>query len=257
MPKNLYVNLDFGIYVNERRSIVMKINKELREAVAASTGISYKLVCEKNEKRLEKQEYILEYLSKKNASIIDVGCASHLKNIKEQMVKGTWLHSRLDRVTNENYGIDINEEAVNVLRKEYGRTDVFLADILVDIEKIKTYIGGKKDFLLLADVMEHVDDPIGFLRKIKEGKIAEKIIITVPNSFHFINMYFAVRKNAEVINSDHRFWFSPFTLLKCCKEAGIDIEEIDFCGFKLKGHTLLRIICKDIMAQTIFAVGKL
>lgn len=235
----------------------MLINNNIQNALNRTTGSSYKLVCENTEKRMGKQEYILTYLKGRNASIIDVGCASHKKNIDIQMKQGCWLHARLDDVTIENYGIDINTEACEYLKKEYRRTDCICANIIDDMEKIKKYIGGKKNYLLLADVLEHINDPIGFLQKIKGGGLAEKIIITVPNAFHFVNIYFAFRKNTEIINSDHKFWFSPFTILKCCKEAGIDIEKIDFCGFELKGHKLPRVLCKDIMAQTIFAVGKL
>lgn len=173
------------------------------------------------------------------------------------MKKGTWLHKKLDEVTTENWCIDINKETCDYLKEKWNRKDVICADVLTDGDYIKSEIGGKKDWILLADVIEHTVDPIGFLKAIKENKLAKKIIITVPNAFHFVNMFIAYKKNAEVINSDHKFWFTPYTLLKCCNEAGINVEEIDFCGFNVKGHKLPRLICKDIMASTIFVVGSL
>lgn len=233
----------------------MKITGEIINALHQTSGEAYKLICAKECARLEKQEWIKAFFKDKNASLIDVGCAGHLRNIDNQIKSGTWLHGELDSLVNINYGIDINERACIHLRENYGRSDIIAGDITKDIKRIKEFIRGGTDYILLADVIEHLENPIEFLRIIGINGYAKKIVITVPNAFHFVNLWFAV-KNSEVINSDHKFWFTPFTLMKCCKEAGIIIEEIDFAGFKYKGHKLPKWICKNIMSQTICLVGK-
>lgn len=235
----------------------MYISKETREALNSCSGKGYKLKCGKENKRLQKQEYLLNYLQKRGGgklSVLDIGCAGHLKNIDEQMANGTWLHGRIDKVTTENWGIDINKEAIDYLQSKYERNDVFYANILTDSELVHEQIKHKVDYLLLLDVIEHTADPVGFLEKIKNIGISDKMIITVPNALCLLNFLFAYFKNSEVINNDHKFWFTPFTLCKCINEAGWDIEELNFCDYNIKGHKLPRVIANDIMANTLFAV---
>ena len=57
----------------------------------------------------------------------------------------------------------------------------------------------------------------------------EKVIITVPYAFGLRQMFSGLLKR-ENINSDHRYWFTPYTIAKVCIEAGIDPEELFFCG---------------------------
>lgn len=234
----------------------MKISSEIWNILEKDTGEGYKLICSKECDRLGKREWIKKFFENKGATLIDVGCCGHLMNIDKQIKNGTWLHGELDGFTSENWGVDINETACKYLSKNYGRQDIIEGDILTDVEKIKKFIGGgQKDYILLADVIEHTDDPIGFLKGIGNHKYARKIVITVPNAFHFVNLWFASR-NMEVINSDHKFWFTPFTLMKCCNEAGVIVEELDFTGFRFKGHRMPKWICKNIMGTTICLVGR-
>ncbi|MDN5338800.1 MAG: hypothetical protein PWQ20_1870 [Thermotogaceae bacterium] len=44
--------------------------------------------------------------------------------------------------------------------------------------------------------------------------------MTAPNALRYSNFIFA-QKNIEVINSDHRYWFTPYTLSKIALMAGI------------------------------------
>lgn len=79
------------------------------------------------------------------------------------------------------------------------------------------------DYLLLLDVLEHIPNPIFFLENVKQrlSKNSSKIIITVPNAFSIGN-FFLTFLSKECINTDHYFWFTPFTLAKVCVEAGLN-----------------------------------
>ena len=72
------------------------------------------------------------------------------------------------------------------------------------------------DFVLLGEIIEHVDNPVDFLKSIKDKfkPFSKKIIITAPNAYSYTHVLSYIENNVELINSDHRFWFTPYTILK-------------------------------------------
>ena len=92
------------------------------------------------------------------------------------------------------------------------------------------------DYVILGEMLEHVNDPVFFLRNIKEKlkSNVSKIIITVPNALRFRRVFDRFynrgnRINEEYINSDHRYWFTPYTIAKVCMQSGIYPEKLFFC----------------------------
>ena len=89
---------------------------------------------------------------------------------------------------------------------------------------------------------------------------SDKLIITVPNAFSLENLFFTLSKK-ECINSDHRYWFSPYTIAKICTLAEIEIEEYHFCSHS--PNINLNIILKKFYKlypntlSSIFLMGKL
>ncbi len=57
----------------------------------------------------------------------------------------------------------------------------------------------------------------------KFTSIADRIIVTVPNAFKFENFLNAMR-DREAINSDHRYWFTVYTIAKVMTLSGITME---------------------------------
>jgi hypothetical protein len=116
------------------------------------------------------------------------------------------------------------------------------------------------DYIVAGEVLEHIDDPVMFLKSIREkyGACTERIIITVPNALSYTNFRFALR-NIEMINSDHRFWFTPFTLMKVATEAGIEVEDYDLCGDDHPGFFSVKWWLKDkpLFRNRIVLRGKL
>jgi hypothetical protein len=55
---------------------------------------------------------------------------------------------------------------------------------------------------------------------------ARELVTTTPNVFRIQNLINTLRAR-EYINSDHRYWFSPYTLAKVLSQAGYDDVEID------------------------------
>jgi hypothetical protein len=80
----------------------------------------------------------------------------------------------------------------------------------------------------LPDVLEYIGNPVFFFKKLKEKFLnVNKFIITVPNAFRIDNFIFSL-KNKAFINSDHRFWFTYYTLSKIFVDAGFEITDIKY-----------------------------
>jgi hypothetical protein len=194
----------------------------------------------------------------RGTNVVHVGCVDHLALVAEKIRTGTWFHGRLSQVANRCIGIDINREGVAELRSEYDVQNVFYGDVAAD-RNIGAIRDGTWDYLILGEVLEHVDNPVGFLAAVAANYAdrVDRIIVTVPNAFRAGNVR-AIFRNQEWINSDHRYWFTPFTLLKVLARAGLAVEALELCHFSpassltraLKNVVLRRfpLLCEDLVA---------
>jgi len=147
----------------------------------------------KHDDIMHRDEYLLKISKDKN--ILHLGFVDHLPLIDEKIKKGNWLHKKLMDVSNICYGVDINKDGIDYIKSKY----------------------------------KHIGSPVEFLQAIRERfkNNTEKIILTTPNGLrwnNFINSF----KSIEVINTDHRFWFTPFTLSKIVIDAGYKINNIGY-----------------------------
>ncbi len=192
-----------------------------------------------------------------NRTVLHLGCTDHIEIIDNKLRSGLYLHKQLTRVTSKCLGIDINKEAVEHLKKN-GINNVILRDITQpNIIEIKD---EKWDFLLMAEVLEHIDNPVEFLKVIMKnyGSNIESLIITVPNAFGLIHMGNVLNTGTEVINSDHKYWFTPYTLWKVIYEAGLVLDDMIMCLYENSINVLLKntdmLLNKPILLDTIVAI---
>ncbi len=176
--------------------------------------------------------------------VIHVGCVDHLPLVDKKIAKGTWMHKMLDDKASRCLGIDNNAEGIDYIQK-LGYKDTLSIDLIED-KAAKLILDEQWDYLILGELMEHIDNPVLFLSQIREkyGHVIDKVLITVPNAFRWINFKRMLRSK-EVINSDHRFWFTPYTLAKICTNAGLEVEEFGYL-LDYKMHPL------SIITRTIY-----
>ena len=194
---------------------------------------------------------ILKSLSS-GKKIIHAGCVDHdISNISKKISKNKWLHKILHESAERCFGVDINKEGIAYIRDTFGYTDLEAIDILEceDSRLLENYW----DYILIPEVLEHCNDPVNFLKKIhdKFKKNVKGIVITVPNAFSKDN-YKNAKKHTELINSDHRYWFTPFTINKIAVLAGFSVARTLMCrsgiikkrsflkNWYFKHHPLLR-----------------
>ncbi len=182
-------------------------------------------------KRPEKQ--IVDRLDRlcelvRGKTVLHLGFADHLPLIPEKDKQGRWLHRLLCTQASRCIGVDIDKEAVEYVRTRMQIPDVFCMDITSD-ELPDAVSAAKWDYVILGELLEHIDNPVAFLASIHDRlkTIAENLVITVPNAFDAANLRF-LRKNCEYTNSDHRYWFTPYTLAKVAVRGGYSVREMTF-----------------------------
>lgn len=204
----------------------------------------------------ERMEFVEEIVNGK--SVLHIGCLDHVQLIESRIQSGIWFHQRLTNIASECLGIDINQEDIDLVREKYHVSNIDFGDI-VSPNKNQRIISRHWDYVVFGEVLEHIDNPVYFLSQFiyNYGDNIGKIVITVPNALRFSNIR-RVFKNSEVINSDHRYWFTPYTIWKVINQAGLFVDTIQLCtaGYsnnlfkdKIKNIILARypLLCDDIV----------
>jgi len=177
----------------------------------------------------------------KGKRIIHVGCVDHVNLIETKIKNNNYFHKLLTDNAKHCIGVDINKPGIDLLKSKYNFDNVYYLDLIN--ENLDIIDNEKWDYILLGEILEHVDNPVNFLKTIKEKykKNIDKIIITVPNALN-LNTYRNAKKfKSENINSDHRYWFTPYTILKVLYQAEIIPLETIFAGrIKLNTTELLK-----------------
>lgn len=235
----------------------MKITKEVKETLKTTDGHSYKFNIDISREGIDRKNQMIKVLKKINCeNIIHIGCCGHLNNIQRQLDNGTWFHDMLCDNFDNVIGTDINKEAIDFLINK-GKKRVYARDAISDSVKLIEELERKKisgeTAIILPEVLEHIDNPINFLKNLKERYPNNYIIITVPNAFGTWVMKGTVIHNYELINSDHKYWFTPYTLIKNMAEAGIDVTDLMFCDWSI----ITKLLKKPILSNTLLALGKM
>jgi len=207
---------------------------------AYSNGLQVAFEYSGTDRRYRSRSDILAEMSA-GKDIIHIGCVDHdIPSIERKIKRNKWLHAILCSTANRCYGVDIQEAGIDYLRSRLGYTDVAALDILTQANDVLD--GQHWDYVFAPEVLEHTDDPLGFLTGLRQrfSGNAGELVITVPNAFARENHRNAGR-GIEVINSDHRFWFTPYTLAKLAVLAGLRVNDIIMCRHgRVKRRSVLK-----------------
>ncbi len=174
--------------------------------------------------------YRLPLLEKlvRGKKVLHVGCVDHLESLDAKIAGNIWLHGRLCRSAAFCAGVDINKRGIEYLKSKYGYADLWACDIT---QSGADSLPDKKwDYVIIGEVLEHLPDPGAFLKSIHlqfKGRAA-MVLISVPNATAMLSFWNALG-NREFINSDHRYYFSPYTLAKSLTDSGYTVDEFFFC----------------------------
>jgi len=155
---------------------------------------------------------------KGNSTCLDVGCWT-----------GNLGKALIEKKGCEIDGIDCKQEALEKA-KSRGYRETYLIDLNSD--KLDFDSENKYDFIICADVLEHLIDPGAVLKKIQKLLGAEgQILISVPN-IAFIQQrleIFAGKFNYSprggIMDENHLRFFTMQSIQKLCRESGCHVIE--------------------------------
>lgn len=174
--------------------------RELKEGYEESIDKQYFGLVEERRRSFQ---YLIEQIERRlpKGKLLDVGCGEG--TLVDIAVKRGW----------EAEGIEPNKNFVKWAKKNYG---VKIKQGSVFNEKLEK---NSYDAITLLDVIEHVPDPILFLKRCRELlKDGGYIVISTPN---FGSLFSRImKKNWFYILSIHLFYFTPKTINMILKKSG-------------------------------------
>lgn len=205
----------------------------------------------------------IDYLSEicNGKKVIHLGCLDHnIDTITKKIADNTWLHKRLTNVSTQCLGVDIDPILIDKIR-DIGITNVIYSDLQHDHLRHEI-TSCQWDYLVCGELMEHIDNPVSFLRAIRDKykPFIKNIIVTVPNSLNLGYVKNAF-KTCESINTDHRYSFTPYNISKILAISAyrpVKISMVTHFDPKTRG-SLHRLIFKkfpllrsDIIVEAVF-----
>lgn len=201
-----------------------ELNNHLRSYLTGVQFSNYEKFRFENKTFIPNRIDLLERILKDKV-VLHFGCCDHEHLIEEKVNNNTHLHVMISNIAKKCIGIDNNLEALNKLKSL--NIDNCLYYNLTETED-PTLENEAYDYILLGEILEHITDPVAFLRTIHTKFVnAKGIIITVPNAFTSRNFY-NIKRGIEEINTDHKYWFTPYTISKVVTEANFTLDSIYF-----------------------------
>jgi SAM-dependent methyltransferase len=202
-----------------------------------------------------RNDILVEACTGKN--VLHIGCCDHVPLIARKWQQREWLHGQLTTIAGSVLGVDIDADAVSQTRRITGHDNIVAGDITSD-HVIDAIAERYFDIVLFGEVVEHIGDPVRFLKtflRTYERNVRD-VIITVPNAFRAGNVK-SIFANREVINSDHRLFFTPYTICKVACDAGVAPSCIQMASFSRQGPVKKLITSRwPLLAENIVFMGR-
>ena len=160
--------------------------------------------------------------------VLHLGCTNY-PYTEDSIANEMLLHFELEKVAAELYGLDSDQEGIDILAA-HGSKNLVLADLehLENCELNDTF-----DIIVAGEVIEHVNNPGLFLDGIKRFMSPDsRLILTTPNAYCAMRFfYYGLRGRrglAEPVHPDHVAYYSYSTLKVLVERHGLRIEHFYF-----------------------------
>lgn len=174
----------------------------------------------------DKTKHLVSISSNKN--VIHFGCTDWPNQI-EQITNQNLLHIKLLAVAKKLVGVDVDFEGLNHLQLLYADKDFLCGDISTSREVQQELINYQPEYLLIPDVLEHIENSRDFLVGIEKvlSKTGAIAVFTTPNMFAlktFIPVFFGL----DFTHPDHCSVHNEFTIVHALNDAGLEIVKISY-----------------------------
>lgn len=177
--------------------------------------------------RFDMLKSIGKLLPPPGATVLEIGCGNGV--VLRQLTQSFKYH--VD-------GCDLNHKALEMVSIETG--NVFLYNIYdMNPEMLHKY-----ETIFLMDVIEHIDDDVGFLRASAEHLCDNgQMVINVPAGNIFFSKYDIV--------AGHKRRYSKKLLVDQIKKSGLKINQVIYWGLPLVPIALLRKLYLSFVADSL------
>ena len=169
----------------------------------------------------KRDEYILDLC--KGKKVLHIG-ASDWPYTEQQLERGNLLYARIGEVASRQLGLDFDREASEFLNsKKIPNSEIIVADMneLQDLD-------FQPDVIVFGETMEHLMNLEVALSNMKRVMgDSTKLIISVPNAFHFINFVYAFFRR-EHQHPDHSVAFTYKTLTQLLGKNKLTVVDFRF-----------------------------
>lgn len=168
---------------------------------------------------VDRLSYISNLCSK--MVVLDIGCFDETALAKRDT--GHWLHGRILAVANRVVGVDSSSQIPQVGIRTGENAIIYRGDG-VDIDPA---IASRENFdtIVAGEFIEHIENPLRFMRNMKLFFPGCELIISTPNGTCFANALLG-SIGREVQHPDHLHNFSYKILNTLCVRAGFTHWEI-------------------------------
>lgn len=147
-----------------------------------------------------------------------MGCIDHSAETALEL-GDRWPHARLREVAAELVGLDVLED--DAARLSDAGYDIRPGDAR-DFDLGRTF-----DLVVAGDLLEHLDDPGGFLasvaRHMHPGSLA---VVTTPNPFSAEQLAWIALRSKVLVNEQHTMWLDPLVAHELVARSPLDV--VDF-----------------------------
>jgi len=163
-----------------------------------------------------------------NKTIIHLGCTDWPNQI-EQISKGNLLHVKLLSSSKKCIGIDVDENGIAHMKERYKTSDFVCGDIATSKEIQDLIISNNPDYILIPDVLEHIENSRDFLLSVEKvlSRTKASAIFTTPNAFALktiIPIFFGL----DFTHPDHCLIHNEFTITHAMHDANLKIKGISY-----------------------------
>ncbi|GAB4011261.1 MAG: hypothetical protein Fur0010_05290 [Bdellovibrio sp.] len=166
--------------------------------------------------RYLKLKKLISHLIKSNNKLMEVGCGNSAFRIAAE----------------EDLKVIVDGSDLNLYALENGfkgQGNLYVYNVFEKNEELE----GKYDIVFLLDVIEHIEDDVGFVKAtLKLLKEDGHLVINVP----FGNWLFSKYDIAQ----GHKRRYNKKLLINCLKSAGLTVESISTWGYLLVPIAILR-----------------
>ena len=169
--------------------------------------------------------------------VLDVGCAG-AGYFEHRFRSGTALHPCLAGVSERILGIDIDGDALAVLRHA-GCDQVIEADLseyaAAVIAEVERRMGGC-DLVVCGEVLEHASDAGRLLAGVRTvaKHFNAQVILTVPNAFSLVGFLWLCA-GVEAVHPDHKCYYSWRTIQSLLQRSELGIVRMFFYADEVRG----------------------